>query len=103
MGGMPLPAEPGFTHIFNGRDFTGWKFLVGYHCTPPPDGCGKTDPGNIFNVKDGVLSTTGRGHGMMYTEKKYLNFTLRAEQRLPIEWDDDDELVQDQTGFLLFV
>jgi hypothetical protein len=103
MRAMVLPAEPGFTHIFNGRDFAGWKFLFGYHCTAPPEGCGKTDPGNVFSVKNGVLSTTGRMHGMMYTEKKYLNFTLRAEQRLPIEWDDDDELVQDQTGFLLFV
>lgn len=103
MRAMPLPAEPGFTHLFNGRDFTGWKFLLGYHCTPQPDGCGRTGPEDVFAVKDGLLTTTGRVHGMIYTEKKYLNFTLRVEQRLPFEWDDDDMLVQDQTGFFFFI
>lgn len=103
MKGMPLPAEPGFVHVFNGRDFTGWQFLLGYHCTAPPDGCGRTEPAGVFSAKDGVLATTGRIHGMIYLQKKYKNFTLRLEQRVPVEWDDLDDLIQDQTGILVFV
>ena len=103
MKGMPLPVEPGSVHVFNGRDFSGWQFLLGYHCTAPPDGCGKTDPGDVFFVKDGILATTGRIHGLVYTTKKYKNFTLRFEQRVPVAWDDLDELIQDQTGILVFM
>ena len=102
MRAMPLPAEPGFVHLFNGRDLSGWKFLLGYHCTTPPEGCGKTDPGDVFFARDGVLGTTGRVHGFMYTADAYDNFILRVEQRVPVEWDDDDELIQDQTGLLFF-
>ena len=100
---MPLPAEPGFVHVFNGRDLSGWRFLFGYHCTAPPEGCGKTDHHGIVSVKDGVLATTGKVHGMIYLPKKYKNFTLRLEQRVALEWDDMDELVQDQTGILVFI
>jgi hypothetical protein len=103
MRAMPLPSEPGFVHLFNGHDLSGWKFLLGYHCTSAPEGCGKTDPGDVFYVKNGLLSTTGRIHGFMYTAASYDNFTFRVEQRIPIEWDDDDELVQDQTGLLFFM
>jgi mono/diheme cytochrome c family protein len=103
MKAMPLPVEPGFVHVFNGRDFTGWQFLLGYHCTAPPEGCGRTDPGTIFFIKDGVLATSGKMHGMVYLTKKYKNFTLRLEQRVPIAWDDIDDLLQDQTGILIFV
>lgn len=103
MKGMPLPAEPGFVHVFNGRDLSGWHFLLGYHCTAPPDGCAKTDPGTVFVAKEGVFATTGRIHGMALLAKKYKNFTLRLEQRLPVEWDDMDELIQDQTGIVAFL
>jgi hypothetical protein len=50
-----------------------------------------------------VAATSGKIHGMMYTPKKYKNFTLRLDQRLPVPWDDDPDLIQDQTGVLLFV
>ena len=103
MKAMPLPTEPGFVHVFNGRNFSGWQFLLGYHCTAPPDGCGKTDPGGVFSVKEGVLATTGRIHGMVYLPNKYKDFTLRFEQRVPVEWDDIDDLIQDQTGILIFL
>ena len=102
MKAMVLPAEPGFVHVFNGRDFSGWQFLFGYHCTPPPEGCGRTDPTGIVSVKDGVMATTGKMHGVIYTTNKYKNFSLRFEQRVPVEWDDLDVLIQDQTGILIF-
>lgn len=103
MKAMPLPAEQGFLHLFNGRDLRGWQFVLGYHCTPEPEGCGRTEPGTTFWAKDGVLATNGKIHGMMYTQKKYKNFTLRVEQRVPAPWDDIDDLIQDQTGILIFV
>jgi mono/diheme cytochrome c family protein len=101
--GMPLPAEPGFVHVFNGRDLTGLKFLFGYHCEAPPEGCGRTDPTGIVSVKDGALTTNGRIHGMIYLPKKYKNFTWRLEQRVTLPWNDMDELIQDQTGLMAFV
>ena len=102
MMGMPLPVEPGFVHVFNGRDLSGWQFLLGLRCTPQPEGCGRTDPEDIFYVKDGMLVTTGRVHGAAFLPKKYKNFTLRLEQRVPAQWDDADDLIQDQTGLLIF-
>src|SRR5262249_50289764 len=53
--GMPLPAEPGFEHLFNGRDFKGFKFNIGYNCLPAPEGCGKTTPEPVFSVVDGAI------------------------------------------------
>lgn len=103
MKGMPLPAEPGFVHVFNGRDFSGWQFLLGYHCTAPPEGCGKTTPSPVFSVRDGVFASTGKIHGMAYTTKKYKNFTIRLEQRFPTPWDDIDDLVQGNTGMFVFL
>jgi S-disulfanyl-L-cysteine oxidoreductase SoxD len=104
MKAMPLPAEPGFVHVFNGRDFTGLQFLLGYHCTPQPEGCGKTDPAGIFSVVDGALRTNGRVHGYVYTARKYKNFTLRMEQRIVAPWTGDiEDLVQDQSGIMLFL
>ena len=100
---MPLPAEPGFVHLFNGRDFNGWQFLLGFHCTAPPAGCGKTDPSPVFFVNEGVFATTGKIHGMAYTTKKYKNFTVRLEQRFPMAWDDIDDLVQGNTGMFVFL
>jgi hypothetical protein len=103
MQGMPVPAEPGFVHVFNGRDLNGWKFLFGYHCTEPPEGCGKTDPHGLVSVANGVMHATGKVHGMIYLPRKYKNFTLRLEQRVAVPWDDMDELLQDQTGIMAFV
>ena len=98
--------EPGFERLFNGKDFSGWRFLFGPRCRPAPDGCGKTDPGT-FSIENGELVTTGKVHGYIYTEQKYLNFTLRADQRfvLPKDWDGekDNVVYYGDTGYMLFV
>ena len=98
--------EPGFEPMFNGRDFAGWKFLFGPRCRPAPVGCGKTDPGTFW-IENGELATTGKVQGYMYTEKKYLNFTLRADQRfvLPKDWEGEKDHVvfYGDTGYLLFL
>ena len=104
MKAMPLD-EPGFTPVFNGKDFTGLDFFLGPNCKPAPEGCGKTDPEPIFSVRDGVLVCSGRVHGYWYTEQRYLNFTLRFDFRYvpPPEWDGDDAIFGGQSGTHLFV
>jgi mono/diheme cytochrome c family protein len=105
MKGMWL-NERGFESLFNGRDFTGLRFLFGPRCRPHPDGCGSTEP-TTFSIRDNELVTTGKIQGYIYTEKKYLNFTLRADQRfvLPADWDGekDNVVFWGDTGYMLFV
>jgi mono/diheme cytochrome c family protein len=98
---MPLD-EPGFERSFNGRDFSGWKFLMGLGCTPPPKGCGKTEPAPFFVIKDGIIHGS-RSHGLMYTEKKYTDFTLRMEllAEKPADWDSEDIFHYANTGIVL--
>src|SRR5216683_1616002 len=68
--GMTLP-EKGFTTLFNGKDFTGWGFLLGNGCTPRPDGCGQTEPGSTFKIEKGTVVCSGTPLGYMYpTDKK---------------------------------
>ena len=101
---LPLD-EPGFQQLFNGTDFAGWKFLLGLGCTPPPSGCGRSEPGTAFTVRDGVVVASGKTHGYMYTEERYKDFTLRLDYRLepPEDWDGEDVLYYGNTGYLLFV
>ena len=97
--------EPGFTRLFNGKNFAGMKFFLGPNCKPAPDGCGKIDPEPIFSVRDGVLVCSGQTHGYWYTEKRYLNFTLRFDYRYvpPHGWDGNDAIFSGQSGYHLFV
>jgi mono/diheme cytochrome c family protein len=101
---MPLD-EPGFVRLFNGRDFAGWKFLVGLGCAPPPQGCARTEPGSAFTIKSGVLYGSGKEHGFAYTAKKYRNFTLRLDylSEKPADWDQDDIYYYANTGYHLFL
>ncbi len=81
--GLTIP-EKGFTTLFNGKDFTGWGFLLGSNCTPRPEGCGQTEPGTTFKVEKGTIICSGTPIGYMYPiDKKYLNFTLRLDYRFP--------------------
>ena len=100
------PDETGFEPLFNGRDFAGFKFLLGPNCKPAPEGCGKTDPGSVFRVEGGEIICTGKTQGYMYTEQKYLNFTLRFDYRFepPLDWDYEDGVVfYGNSGHFLFI
>lgn len=101
---MPLD-EPGFVRLFNGRNFEGWKFLVGLSCAPPPDGCGRITPGTAFTVRNGVLHGSGREHGFMYTTGKYRDFTLRLDYlaEKPADFDAADVYYYANTGYHLFL
>jgi mono/diheme cytochrome c family protein len=103
MEGMTL-LEKGYQRLFNGRDFSGLKFLIGANCTPKPTGCGKTDPAPTFRIENGTIICSGKPYGYMYTDKTYLNFTLRLDYRFPpypgMRSDDD---FYGNSGYLLFI
>jgi hypothetical protein len=63
-------ADQGWKDLFNGKDFTGWKFHLGKE---------GADNDGTFTIKDGVLICNGKPAGFMYTEKSYSNYTLRFD------------------------
>ena len=98
-------SEAGFEPLFNGRDFSGFNFVIGPNCAPAPDGCGKTDPGDVLWVENGEIRCACNVHGYFYWEDIYEDFTFRFEQRLerPAEWDPADRLYFGGTGALVFI
>ena len=73
-GTRRLPAqantEEGWTALFNGKDFDGWKFHLGKE---------GADNNGTFTIKEGILICSGKPSGYMYTEKSYRNYTLQFE------------------------
>jgi hypothetical protein len=69
---LPLQEkkEEGWTTLFNGKDFEGWKFHLGQE---------GADNQGTFTIKEGILICTGKPAGYMYTQKSYRNYTLRVE------------------------
>lgn len=63
-------TSDGFTDLFNGKDLSGWKTILGN---------GKPDDGNTFHVHDGVIVVSGKPNGYFYTEKSYKNYILRYD------------------------
>jgi mono/diheme cytochrome c family protein len=99
-----MTLESGFDRLFNGKDLTGWGFVVGANCKPRPKGCGDDKPGTTFRIENGTILNTGTPHGYMYTLKKYWNFTLRFEYKLePYEGLESDDDLFTNTGYFLFV
>ena len=85
------PTPPaGFVALFNGKDLTGWKGLVGNPRTRPtmtPEALAaaqvKADEQMRANwsVQDGVLAYTGKGNSLC-TEQQYANFELYVDWRI---------------------
>lgn len=65
--------EAGFKSMFNGKDFTGWRFSGG-----KDDGA--RDAAN-WKVKDGVIHLSGGGQPHLATQREYADFELRFEWR----------------------
>jgi hypothetical protein len=72
---LPQQAEPGFTPLFNGKDFTGWVY--GRRANGAENKTGKG-----YQIENGVLYSTKEDGGNLYTEKEYANFVFRFEFRL---------------------
>lgn len=64
---VPAPPE-GFTAIFNGKDFSGWG--------------GAT---YAFQIKDGVITCKPDEGGTIYTRRRYSDFVVQFEFKLPPE------------------
>jgi hypothetical protein len=62
----------GFQKLFNGKDFTGWKFVLATK---------DADPAKTWSVRDGVVICTGRPNGYFHTDKTYKNYVLRYDWR----------------------
>ena len=99
-----MTLEKGFTRLFNGRDLSGWGFVLGPNCKPRPEGCAQTVPGTTYRVEDGMIFSTGRPHGYMYTQNKYKDFDLRLEYRYkPYPGMESDSDFYGNSGILLFI
>lgn len=69
---VSAPAAPtSRVDLFNGKDFTGWKFVLR----------GDTDPSKTWDVRNGVIHCTGQPYGYARTEKTYRDYKLTAEWR----------------------
>jgi len=73
MLGSPGAADDkkaeGFTDLFNGKDFQGWKFEM------PKD----ADPAKTWSVQGATIICTGKPNAYFYTDKSYKNYVLRYD------------------------
>jgi hypothetical protein len=72
-GLSPEEKTAGFKPLFNGKDFTGWRFSGGKE-----DGAREAPN---WKVKDGVIHLTGGGSPHLATDQEYGDFELRLEWR----------------------
>ncbi len=61
----------GFVPMFNGKDFTGWRFT----------GDVPAEKATNWSVADGVIRLSGGGSPHLATEKEYADFEMRFEWR----------------------
>src|SRR6266481_2695357 len=66
--------DEGFTDLFNGKDFTGWKMFLSPKAKD-------ADPAKTWSVKDGMIVCTGRPNGYFYTAKSYQDYVLDYDWR----------------------
>lgn len=74
----PAKAEPasaivpsGRIDLFNGKDFTGWKFVMRSNA----------GPADTWTVTNGVIHCTGQPYGYARTERSYRDYKLTVEWR----------------------
>ena len=67
-GGLNVPPE-GFTALFNGRDFAGWRL--------------NAHDKQVWSIENGILKGGGQGHSDLFTEKTYRDFVLMLDYRMP--------------------
>jgi hypothetical protein len=87
--------KDGFTPIFNGKDFTGWKM----HLEDK-----KADPAKTWSIKDETIICTGHPNGFIYTEKNYKNCVIRYDWMFPRPKDlTDDSKFEGNSGCLVYI
>jgi hypothetical protein len=77
--------DDGFTSLFNGKDFAGWKFFLP----------GDADPTKTWSIQGGVIVCTGKPNGYCYTDKSYKNYILRYDwqYKRPGDLQDDSKFL----------
>ena len=70
--GLNVPPK-GFTVLFNGKDFTGWRM------SPKVK--------QYWSIEGGVLKSHGPREADLFTEKAYRDFVLMVDYRMPEESD----------------
>jgi hypothetical protein len=73
--------------LWNGKDFTGFKFFLEDSTT---------DPMTVWMIKDDVIHCTGVPAGYFYTEKEYSNYKLHVEWRWAAEPGNSGVLLHKQ-------
>jgi len=94
--GKPNTPPAGFTALFNGKDLTGWKGLVGNPKTraamSPEELAKKQEEADKlarehWKVEDGVLVYSGKGRMSLCTAKDYGNFELFVDWKIKEDGD----------------
>src|SRR5262249_48832953 len=68
-------AEEGFVPIFNGKDLSGFKFVL----------ANKTaEPAKTFMVEDGYIKVSGKPNSYFCTEKSYKNYIFKYDWRFNV-------------------
>ncbi len=96
--GMFYPAsaaDPTPTHLFNGKDLTGWHVDV-------PERDDKPDAPATFVVRDGLLVSLGQPRGHLITDAQYENYRLEVEYRFPGKPGNCGVLVHSSTPRALY-
>jgi hypothetical protein len=73
--------------LWNGKDFTGFKFFLEDSAADPMD---------VWMIKDGVIHCTGVPAGYFYTENEYGNYILHLEWRWAAEPGNSGVLLHKQ-------
>jgi len=95
MGQEAKPEEKGFLPLFNGKDFSGWKFQSSEE---------GAELAKTFSAKDGTIVCTGNPAGYLYTDKSHREFTLRFDWRYarPVDLEDESKF-PGNSGYLLWI
>lgn len=80
LAAAPADDRAGFTPLFNGKDFAGWKAFGRKQKDGPTVGI---DPKESWSVVDGELRCTGQPTGYLVTDKEYGDYVLRLKWRYP--------------------
>lgn len=71
-GLVATAVDDGFESLFNGRDFTGWRFSLQKTGDPWPDN---------WKIKDGVIYLTGAMRPHLVTTREFGDFEVKFEWR----------------------
>lgn len=92
---VSMPDEKGFVPLFNGKDLTGWKGLVGNPLTrakmSPEELAGEQEKADElmrahWKIEDGVLVFDGKGSHLC-TKKDYKDFEMLVDWKIGPEGD----------------